>query len=123
MSCGKKLSNILNINTKTPGLNIICLRDGRLCSCSLYTSAKIYNKRTYNIDLILKEIHAENQIQLSNGYILFCGSNIRIVELIEKNKYDIIQTVVPADNYFFEDMIEINDDRFMTSGFTLLLIK
>ena len=124
MSYKKKLSNILNINTKTPGLSIIFLKDGRLCSCSPYTSAKIYNKRTYNIDLILKEIYAKKQIRLSNGYILFiCGEGIKIVELIEKNKYNTIQTVVPADNYFFNDIIEINDNRFMTNGFYSFINK
>ena len=82
-------------------MNIIFLNDGRLCSCSSFTSAKIYNKRTYNIDLILKEIYAEKQIQLSNGYILFnCGAGVKIVELIEKNKYDIIQTVVQPITIF-----------------------
>ena len=124
MSYKKMLSNILNINTKTEGLNLIFLNDGRLCSCSSFNSAKIYNKRTYNIDLILKEIYAGNQIQLSNGYILFnCQANIKIVELIEKNKYDIIQTVVPGDDYYFLDIIEINDNRFMTNGFNSFIDK
>ena len=80
-------------------LSIYCLsilNDGRLISGSADNSIIIYNKTTYQPDIIIKE-HKDSVlciIQLNSGILATC-SNDKTIKLfnIEGNNYNIIQTL------------------------------
>ena len=95
-----------NIESKNPihklnahTSNVYCLaimNDGRLVSCSYDNSIIIYNKTTYQIDLIIRE-HNNTVFcvtQLSSGILASC-SNDKSIKLfnIKGNEYEVLQTL------------------------------
>jgi hypothetical protein len=112
----KKPETILKIKTKFKEPYIICLNDGRLSICSWKEDAQIFKKRTYEVDITLKGVFSNYQVQLQNDYILFyCYDHIKIVILYDNNEYDIQKVVSTIKGYNFEYIVPLKNDQFMTS--------
>jgi len=94
------------------------MNDGRLVSGSIDCSIIIYNKTTYQPDLIIKE-HSSwicNIIQLNSGILISCSDD-KTIKLfkIEGNKYEVLQTL----NYHKDRVsriIEINNKILVSSS-------
>ena len=115
------LDNNFNISLKNPihtlnyhKDNIYCLsilNDWRLISGSADNSIIIYNKTTYQPDLIINE-HKDSVwsiIQLNSGIIATCSSD-KTIKLfnIKGNNYNIIQTLNDHTDRIYQ-IIEINN--------------
>ena len=87
------------------------LNDGRLISGSADNSIIIYNKITYQPDLIINEhkYAVYSIIQLNSGIIATCSSDetIKLIN-IKGNNYNIIQTLNDHTNSIYQ-IIEINN--------------
>ena len=88
---------IYTLNNHKDYINCLCiLNDGRLISGSSDNSIIIYNKITYQPDLIINEHKGSiySIIQLNSGIIASC-SNDKTIKLIniKGNNYNIIQTL------------------------------
>ena len=97
-----KINNdIEEINPKTLNYNkawinhLFQLNDGRLISCSSDGILNIYKKETFELELEIKEhlISIRSFTQLFDGRIITCSddSTMKIIKLIENNKYEIDQ--------------------------------
>ena len=113
----KNSIHILNYHTDS----IYCLsvlNDGRLASGSKDNTIIIYNKITYQPDLIIKE-HEDSVcciIQLSSGILATCSLD-KTIKLfnIKGNNYNIIQTLNDHTNYVYK-IIEI-ENKYLISCF------
>jgi len=110
-------THILEAHTSS----IYCLaimNDGRLVSGSLDRSIIIYNKKTYQPDLIIKE-HSSwicYIVQLSSGVLASCSDD-KTIKLfkIKGNEYEVLQTL----NYHKDRVcriIELNNDILVSSS-------
>ena len=88
---------ILKRKCHTDKVTCLCLLDdGRLVSCSKDNNIIIFNKKTYEPDLVIKE-HKDTInciIKLDFNILARCSSNKTIkIFKIQDNKYEIIQTL------------------------------
>ena len=99
---------------------IIILYDQRLCSCSDDKKINIYNKETYNIDLIISEFNDDiyhlNQLSSKNNNILLACSYelIKLFE-IKNNSYKRIQMIENFIGWVYKS-IELNNYKIATCG-------
>ena len=99
---------------------IIILYDQRLCSCSDDKKINIYNKETYNIDLIISEFNDDiyhlNQLSSKNNNILLACSYelIKLFE-IKNNSYKRIQMIENFVGWVYKS-IELNNYKIATCG-------
>ena len=88
-------------------LNLIYLKDGRLSACFQSGLVKIFNKDTYDIDLSINE-HSNKTVffhlQLSNNNIVTCSADktLKIIQLINFNKYKVIQTLIGHESCIYK---------------------
>ena len=94
------------------------MNDGRLVSGSCDKSIIIYNKITFQPDLIIKEHNSYlcNIIQLRSGVLASCSDD-KTIKLfkIEGNKYEVLQTL----NYHKSQVsriIELNNETLVSSS-------
>ena len=75
---------------------LLTLKDGRLASSNRSGKLNIYNETLSQIDLSIKHESSINSfIQLHNENLVICsGSIMKIVQLKNKKKYTIIQTII-----------------------------
>ena len=99
--------------------NVLCLcllNDGRLVSGSYDKSIIIYDKNTYQPDLIIKEHNNDITciIQLSSGILASC-SNDKTIKLfnIKGKKYEILQTLNYHNNTVYK-IIETNNKALVS---------
>ena len=92
------------------------LNDGRLVSGSCDKSIIIYNKVTYQPDLIIKE-HTDSIyciIQLSSGELVSCSTDNQIkIFNIKGNEYEVLQTLKYHTNYVFK-IIELKNKTLVS---------
>ena len=71
------------------------LNDGRLVSCSSDTTVKIFNKKSNELELSIKEhlFPVRSFTQLKNGKIITCSDDktMKIIKLIDNDKYEVEQ--------------------------------
>ena len=100
------------------------MNDGRLVSGSLDNSIIIYNKLTYQPDLIIKEHNSWicYIIQLSSGLLASCSDD-KTIKLfkIEGNKYEVLQTLNYHKNRVSR-IIELNNKALVSSSLDSSLI-
>jgi len=121
------LDNNFDISLKNPIHTLNChknrifclsiLNDGRLISSSRDNSIIIYNKTTYQPDLIIKE-HKDTIrciIQLSSGIIATCSED-KTIKLfnIKENKYNILQTLNDHTDKV-NKIIELKNNKYLIS--------
>jgi WD40 repeat protein len=125
------LYNNFNIQSKSP-INILTdqrtnirsltvLNDGRLVSGSDDNSIIIYNKLTYQPDIIIKE-HKDSVrcvIKLSSGFLASCSfdKTIKIFN-IKENEYELLQTLNDHTSYVYkiielknQDLVSCSSDK------------
>jgi len=96
-------TNITTLKIHTNGVNCLTvLNDGRLVSGSYDNSIIIYNKETYQPNIIIQEHEGAVfcLIQLKNGILASC-SNDKTIKLfnIKENEYELIQILNLHSNY------------------------
>ena len=89
------LSLYKELNYHTKGLShILILKDGRLSSSAGDNTLIIYNKDTFEPDIIIREHtnYVNYHIQLRNENIVTCSwdNTLKIIKLIPNNKYEVI---------------------------------
>ncbi len=99
---------------------IIILYDQRLCSCSDDKKINIYNKETYNIDLIISEFNDDiyhlNQLSSKNNNILLtCSYELIKLFEIKNNSYKRIQMIENFVGWVYKS-IELNNYKIATCG-------
>ena len=113
------------LNSHSSSINFLTfLNDGRLVSCSNDNSIIIYNKITYQPDLIIKE-HKNSVccvIQLNSGELASCSYD-KTIKLynIQGNEYENIQTL----NYHKEgvnNIVELNNKYLCSCSFDSSII-
>ena len=100
--------------------SVICLtvlNDGRLVSGSYDKSIIIYNKQTYQPNIIIQE-HEDTVIcliQLKNGILASC-SHDKTIKLfnIKENEYELIQTLNLHSNWIIK-ILELSNN-YLISG-------
>ena len=109
---------IHKLTNHTSYIYCLCiLNDGRLVSCANDYSIIIYNKKTYQPDIIIKE-HNNNAIfcitQLSSGILASCSAD-KTIKLfnIKEMKYDILQTLNYHTNYVLK-IIELKNKNLVS---------
>ena len=118
-----KIENKNHIYTLSNHTNfVLCLcvlNDGRLVSGSSDKSIIIYNKNTYQPDLIIKE-HKESVyciIQLSTGELVSCSQDYKIkIYNIKGLKYVVIQTLNNHTNTVFK-ILELKNKVLTSCSF------
>ena len=111
----KKPIHELNFHTG----NVLCLtllNDGRLVSCARDESIIIYNEKTYQPDLIIKE-HTSGVLcicKLSSGILASC-SNDKTIKLfkIKGKKYKILQTLTNHSDTIYK-IIELKNKTLIS---------
>lgn len=112
------LSLYKELSYHTKGLShILILKDGRLSSSSADNTLIIYNKESFQPDLIFREHtnYVNYHIQLRNENIVTCSwdNTLKIIKLLPKNKYEVIQTLKEHKNVI-DKAIELEDGRLLT---------
>ena len=118
-----KIENKNHIYTLSNHTNfVLCLcvlNDGRLVSGSSDKSIIIYNKNTYQPDLIIKE-HKESVyciIQLSTGELVSCSQDYKIkIYNIKGSEYEVIQTLNNHTNTVFK-ILELKNKVLTSCSF------
>ena len=118
-----KIENKNHIYTLSNHTNfVLCLcvlNDGRLVSGSSDKSIIIYNKNTYQPDLIIKE-HTESVyciIQLSTGELVSCSQDYKIkIYNIKGSEYEVIQTLNNHTNTVYK-IIELQNKVLTSCSF------
>jgi len=106
---------------------VLCLsilNDGRLISGSYDNSIIIYNKATYQPDLIINEHKSSVNciIQLSSGILATCSDDSTIKSFeIKGNNYNIIQTL-NAHTYNLNQIIEIENKYLISCSYDEYII-
>ena len=97
---------------------LIVLKDGRLVSCSEDNSIIIYNKQTYQTDIIINEHEScvNCLIQLKNGNLVSCSDDktIKLFNIKEKD-YEVIQTLTFHSN-FVNKILELSNDTLISGS-------
>jgi len=97
---------------------LFLMNDGRLVSGSVDNSIIIYNKKTYQPDLIIKEHKSWlcNIIQLSSGVLASCSDD-KTIKLfkINENNYEVLQTLNYHKNTVTR-IIELNNKTIVSSS-------
>jgi len=97
---------------------LVLMNDGRLVSGSGDNSIIIYNKKTYQPDLIIKEHKSWlcNIIQLSSGVLASCSDD-KTIKLfkINENNYEVLQTLNYHKNTVTR-IIELNNKTIVSSS-------
>ena len=104
----------------TEGLcHILILKDGRLSSSAADNSIIIYNKETFEPDLIIKEHEniVNYHIQLKNENIVTCSWDftLKIIKLISNNKYEVIQ-ILKGHTFYVDKALETEEGQLITSA-------
>ena len=112
------LSLYKELNYHKNGLShILILKDGRLSSSSADNTLIIYNKNTFEPDLIIKEHtdYVNYHIQLKNENIVTCSwdNTLKIIKLYPNNNYEVIQILTGHKN-FVDKAIELEDGNLLT---------
>ena len=111
-------NNIKILNYHTEIINHLgILKDGRLVSCSDDSSFNIYNIKSYELQLSIKE-HSNGILsftQLNNGLIITCSKDktMKVIKLINDDKYEIIQTLIGHNNTVMK-VIEIKNNELIS---------
>jgi len=108
---------IHKLTNHTSYVNCLCiLNDGRLVSGSSDNSIIIYNKKTYQPDIIIQEHKGSVYCitQLSSGILASC-SNDNTIKLfnIKENKYEILQTLNYHTSYVYK-IIELKNKNLVS---------
>ena len=121
-----KFENMKNIKilNKNKG-TIWCLKtldDGRLAAGDEYSNLIIYNKQTFNTDIIINNNLGEllNFTQLKNKNIACSFWNdytLKIIKIKNNNKYENIQIIKNAHNDYITKIIELNNENLITFSF------
>jgi WD40 repeat protein len=97
--------------------HILILKDGRLSSSSADNSLIIYNQKTFEPDLIIREHtdYVNYHIQLKNENIVTCSwdETLKINKLLPDNKYQIIQKL-EGHKHVIDKAIELEDGKLLT---------
>jgi len=113
------------LNTHTGDIRcLIVLNDGRLASCSGDNTIVIYNKLTYNPDLIIKEHNnsVNRIIQLSSGILASCSHDNTIKFFNIKGKdYEIIQNLTYHTSYVYK-IIELSNKYLVSCSWDKSII-
>ena len=107
---------ILNYHTETIN-HLSILKDGRLVSCSDDKSFNIYNIKSYELQLSIKE-HSNGILsftQLNNGLIITCSKDktMKVIKLINDDNYEIKQTLRGHNNSVMK-VIEIRKNELIS---------
>ena len=94
------------------------LDDGRLAAADEYSNLIIYNKQTFNPDIIIENKLAgfEDFIQLKNKNIacsFYSNKTIKIIK-IKNNNYEDIQMIKNAHNRNITKLIELKNENLIT---------
>jgi len=97
--------------------HLLFLKDKRLSSCSSDKSVIIYNKENYTPDLKIT-IHKDTvyyHIQLRNENIVTCSydKEIKIIQLLPENKFNVIQTLIGHNNSVLK-VLETYDEKIIS---------
>ena len=114
------LSLYKELNYHTKGLShILILKDGRLSSSAADNTLIIYNKDTFEPDIIIREHtnYVNYHIQLKNENIVTCSwdNTLKIIKLIPNNKYEVIQ-VLEGHTFYVDKALETEDGKLITSA-------
>ena len=116
---------IHKLTNHTSGIICLCiLNDGRLVSGSDDKSIIIYNKITYQPDIIIKEHNSSIYciIQLSSGILASCsGDNTIKLFNINGMKYEILQTLNYHSSYVYK-IIELKNKNLVSCSYDSSII-
>jgi hypothetical protein len=114
----ENMNNIKTLNNNEGG--IYCLKildDGRLAAGDKYSNLIIYNKETFNPDIIIQNnlSYLWNFTQLKNKNIacLFGYNTLKIIK-IKNNNYEDIQIIKNAHNDDINKIIELKNENLIT---------
>ena len=117
-----KIENINNIkNLKFNKGTIFCLKtldDGRLAAGDSKSNLIIYNKQTFNPDIIINNNLGElwNFIQLKNKNIACSFDNyftLKIIKIKNNNEYESVQIINNAHNNWISKIIELRNKNLI----------
>lgn len=114
------------LNYHTKGLShILVLKDGRLSSSSADNTLIIYNKESFQPDLIIKEHtdYVNYHIQLENENIVTISwdHTLKIIKLLPNYKYEVIQEL-KAHTYVVDKALETKEGKLITCANDKLVI-
>ncbi len=117
-----KIENVKNIkilnNNEGWIYSIKILNDGRLIAADSKSNLIIYNKETFNAEIIIKNNLGDllNFIQLKNKNIVCSFDNENTLKIIKinKNEYENIQIIKNSHNKNINKIIELNDEKLIT---------
>ena len=115
-------------NIKTLNNNegfIFCLKildDGRLAAGDGYSNLIIYNKETFNQDIIINNNlkSLDNFTQLKNKNIVCSFESdytLKIIKIKNKTEYENIQIIKNAHNYWISKIIELKNENIITFSY------
>ena len=111
-------NNFKILNCHTESINhLSVLKDGRLVSCSDDKSLNIYNIKSYELQLSIKE-HSNGILsftQLNNGLIITCSKDktMKVINLVNDDNYEIKQTLIGHNNSVMK-VIEIRNNELIS---------
>ena len=111
-------NNFKILNYHTESINhLSVLKDGRLVSCSDDKSLNIYNIKSYELLLSIKE-HSNGILsftQLNNGLIITCSKDktMKVINLVNDDNYEIKQTLIGHNNSVMK-VIEIRNNELIS---------
>ena len=116
-----KFENMKNTLTNNKG-DIYCLKtlyDGRLAAGDFNSNLIIYNKDTFNPDVIINNNLGilYNFTQLKNKNIacsFWSNSTLKIIKIKENNEYENIQIINSAHNNNINKIIELKNENLIT---------
>ena len=125
----ENMNNIKTLNSNQG--DILCLTildDGRLAAGDSNSNLIIYNKETFNPDIIIKNnLHQlNNVIQLRNKNIaclLNGNSTLKIIKIKNKKEYEDIQIIEHAVNSTFSKLIELKNENIITCSYGFKIWK
>ena len=120
------INDITNIAINKEGVySLLILKDQRIASCSGDKAIRIFNSKTFKIEIEIKE-HSNliNFIaQLKNGNLISCSSDetIKIFKLFDDNSYKVEQTL-NEHKLYVKKVIELNNNFLVSSSLDRTLI-
>ena len=121
-----KIENMNNIKTINNNKGYIyCLKtlnDGRLAAGDSESNLIIYNKQTFNPDIIINNNlgYLNNFTQLKNKNIACSfenNSTLKIIKIKNNNEYENIQIIKNAHNNYINKIIELKNENIITFSF------
>jgi len=114
------------LNYHKKGLShILVLKDGRLSSSAADNTLIIYNKESFQPDLIIKEHtdYVNYHIQLENWNIVTCSwdHTLKIIKLLPNYKYEVIQEL-KDHTYIVDKALETKEGKLITCANDKLVI-